>query len=92
LSGNGGGIGSFGSDLQLTTFGGQDQRHALGFVIMDRNAIEALETFGILDFTGFLDRAIAAFNLAQLARRSAFCAALDPLSSAQETSDCHDGT
>ena len=46
----------------------KDQRHALFRIIVNRHAIKALEAFGILYFTGFLDRTVGAFHFAKLTR------------------------
>ena len=43
----------------------QDQWHALAVVIMDRNTIKALKTFGIFDFSGRRDGAVVALHFAQ---------------------------
>lgn len=59
---------------------------------MDPYAVKALETLVIPYCTGFPDRTVIASDAAQLAGRPAFTAPLDPVLSAQEARNGHEGT
>ena len=70
----------------------QDQGYALFGIVMDGNAIQALEAFAVRNAAVFFNRIVVASDLTNLTRAATVGTTRYPAAQTQQTAQCHKRT